>query len=244
MSGLTQRRGGSFWQTALRYAPLTIAAGYVAVAVWTTDRLHGRHEALLREKEEFATKPAAIKEHPADFATFAPGAESAIELEARLKNLQARLAEETSAVKAAEARVAKLEAQTTTKGDEVTASFGRIDEMASATGGLLRMLAALHADPKWLDKPETSKQFTEAFTDFMKRSVLLKDFEDRPVDIARFQVALLRDFMGLDEQLSGQVNEALQREFAGLQAQGLSASQKPSEPGVGKRRGAKTVTKL
>lgn len=230
MSDLTKRRSGTVWQTAQRYGLLAIAAGYVAGAIWTTQRLHGRHEVLLREKEEISTKPPAIKEHLADFESSASGTETPIELEVRLKNLQTRLAAETSAAKAAETQVTKLEAQTTTKEDEVTASFGRIDEMASATGGLLRMLSSLVADPKWLEKPEMSKQFTEAFTDFMKKSALLKDFEDRPADIARFQVALLRDFVGLDNQQSGEVNEALRREFAALQEQGLSASQKPSEP--------------
>jgi hypothetical protein len=216
----------------VRYGPLAVALIYSSGAVWSTHALRRQHLALFEQKEAAALHARSSGEQASDTLESLPEENaSAKDLEARLHRLTTKLAEERSSAESAEARVAKLEAQTSTNDSEVTASFGRVEEIATATGGFIRYLCASAGKPNAQNDPEAAKRFEQGFADLMKNAGALKEFENQPEEIAKFQAALLREFFGSDA-IQGPLNETLQHEFAALKSRGYCASQKPEETGA------------
>jgi hypothetical protein len=112
--------------------------------------------------------------------------------------------------------------------DELITSFGRIEDMgrdtATALQGLLRILAG------------TAKGGPEDEASVLKllqvkgRLPEIRNFEDNPGEIARFQSSTLRHALGLSETTETAIQPLIHDAFTEMAAQNLTATKKPQPP--------------
>jgi len=152
---------------------------------------------------------------------------------------------------AAEAKIAELDSHLPTRGGEVLASFGRIEEMGKRAGKAVTIFARQAAAQTAAQKPgvkpvtDLTKDEQTAFAAFLCQLGELRAVENDPLEIARFQAATLREVLGLDDATNGRVTAFLETEFARLKAQQLTANFRPeNEPGDWYRRRDAAMTEL
>jgi hypothetical protein len=213
---------------------LPAAIGIAALLACCGWRLYSENEAL-REAQEH---PQALAENVQPQSRSMPSAPAKDEAaaRARLAELRAELDKETAARTALEAKAAELAATLPTKEDDITVSFGRIEQMGQTSADLVRLFTsdafkkAAAGKAGAIDIPDDElRQMMSAFQKHMGQVPELQRMEDDSKEIARYHSALLKDIYGLDEAAATKVAAFLETEFAKLKAAGLTVSQRTAE---------------
>lgn len=209
----------------LTWAPALLLLG---LSAWHWHQLRGERAVLVAAARAASLNPAA-KEGPSSTVEGTAKTRASNPPSAELSALLREIHEEETALaqmtRHADDLAARLPAA---DDDELIASFGRIEDMGRDTGaalqGLIRMLAGENASG------------TEDEANFMRlmrvkgRLPEIRNFEDNPDEIARFQSSTLRQALGLSEAAESAMRPLIRDAFTEMAAQNLTATQMPPMP--------------
>ncbi len=210
----------------LRYGPILVAVLYSVGAVLGVSHLRRVHERLAQQTAAIAFSTGG----PVEAEPSAANRPSIATIERQVQHLKEELAAEISSTSSARARAEELAARMSMGSDEVTTSFGRIDQMAGQTSEAIKTIFAQIQNPAAMKDPATMEKLTNSFKGLVLKLPLIKDFEERPEEISRFMVDVLGDFLDLDAAQSSRLFPILTAEFSRLKEDGLDAARKPTEP--------------
>ena len=202
-----------------------------AVASWYWIQLRIEHGALVQARRAAVKSVAFLQGGSPDSKIAAtktgPGASSKTsqQLAALLLEIQTQENAIAQITREADDLTARLP---DTSPDELLASFGRIEDMGrnagSALRGLIRMLAGHSASG-----PENEANVIQLMR-VKGQLPEIRNFENNPDEIARFQSSTLRQALDLSETTEAAMRPLIRNAFIEMAQQNLTASHRPLGP--------------
>ena len=156
-------------------------------------------------------------------------------LRRELRSLEQQLAVATTSIEKIRSEADHLEGQIPIGDDELTSSYGRVEDMGREAGLAIRLLgetmsprpSGAAAEPS----EELQEQLHSGFFKLVAWATQVGSMESDPAEIATFQSAALREFYGLDEATADQIEAIIATHFTQLAADGLSVPDRPDDDG-------------
>ncbi|HEX8312882.1 MAG TPA: hypothetical protein VF614_16280, partial [Chthoniobacteraceae bacterium] len=203
-------------QSAIVAALILCAGGAMFLLDREQDELEARHVGLLSSAAHTPVSAKAVADLDAALAA------------ANEKQLQLRqeMAAEISALHEIRAKITQFERALALEAGEETLHLGSEKTVSKRIVAGLRMLLPNTQEPR--DHTPDAQAFMEMLTSLS----VIREAERRPEEITRWQLALIGEFFELETSGSDVLRELLDTGYKKLLSSGLTAAEKPAEPGA------------
>ncbi len=221
-------------QTAIKLGAAAVLGGSLLYYEVNQQQEKRRLVDQLALREAAQESPAEASRENAESAAADLVARTDAKWAGQVADLERRIDAERAKTKAAEERIAELEAVTAQFDDEVVIAYGKIEEIGSSFGSIFAEAVALSEIEKLgeLDNPENTKRYWKFIESAASLSGLSREiikFDGDPEEGSRFFAATYAELFDLDETTTGKIQEVLEGRIGEAVNRGLTLSDLPRE---------------